>query len=291
MNLNCKFIYIFIIILFSSCNKDFYKKKNYTYYDAVAYPFIIDNRHSSKNFNKRIRFLVLHYTAENFESSIKTLTEKEKKVSSHYLIPETPINGERKIFLLVSENLSAWHAGKSYWQNRTNLNDTSIGIEMVYLGYRYENGLHKRRIWIPFTNYQINILIHLANDIIHRYDIQPTAIVGHSDISPGRKMDPGPLFPWNKLANHGIGAWFDKEKVEKIKKRIHNKNINILSMQKKLKKYGYKIKETGKLDIQTKKVLSAFQIHFRPNNYSGEPDEETIAILNNLIEKYFFLKK
>ncbi len=244
------------------------------------YDLIIDETHPSPNYNQRIFNLVLHYTAINFETSLKVLTDPKTEVSAHYLIPESDIDGQRKIFQLVQEKERAWHAGVSHWKNRSGLNDTSIGIEIVNLGYTDKDG---KRTWYPFTDYQIESVIEISKIIIKRYQIQATNIIGHSDIAPGRKLDPGPLFPWKKLYENGIGAWYDEKSLE-IKP---NAKIDLQKLQKNLRTFGYAINLTGKLDQQTRTVVQAFQMHFRPNNYSGNPDAETIAILENLIKKYF----
>lgn len=247
---------------------------------------IIDTTHPSPNYNQRIFFLVLHYTADDLETSLKILTNptSPNPVSAHYLIPETSIDKERKIFQLVKETDRAWHAGISTWQNRTNLNDTSIGIEIVNLGYQDEEG---KRIWFSFTDYQIESTIALAKIIVDRYQIQPTHVIGHSDIAPGRKVDPGPLFPWKELYDNGIGAWFDEQAVKKEIETNCGNEVDIQKLQTNLLRYGYGIKITGKLDEQTSTILQAFQMHFRPSNYSGSPDLETVAILENLLQKYF----
>ena len=250
--------------------------------DAKKYELIIDNKHPSPNYNQRISTLVLHYTALDLKTSLQVLTDPKNAVSAHYLVPETSINQERKVYQLVQEDKRAYHAGKSYWQGRYNLNDSSIGIEIVNLGYQDENG---KRKWFPFSDYQIMSVITLSKLIIDRYQIHPSCIIGHSDIAPNRKVDPGPLFPWQTLYEHGIGAWFDENEIA-ISNATSN-DINILSLQKDLKIYGYDIELTGKLDIQTQTILQAFQMHFRPKDYSGKPDFQTCAILKNLIQKYF----
>lgn len=241
---------------------------------------IIDGSHPSPNFNQRIFNLVLHYTALDLETSLKILTDPKREVSAHYLIPETDLDGQRKIFQLVQDKERAWHAGVSNWKNRSGLNDTSIGIEIVNLGYTDKDG---KRTWYPFTDYQIESVIEISKIIIERYQIQATNIIGHSDVAPRRKLDPGPLFPWKKLYKNGIGAWYDEKSLE-----IQlNAKIDIQRLQKNLRTFGYAINITGKFDQQTRTVVQAFQMHFRPNNYSGNLDAETIAILENLIKKYF----
>ena len=134
----------------------------------------------------------MHYTAEDFHSSLKTLTDEH--VSAHYLLPAHPQreHGKPTVYRLVPEAMRAWHAGTSAWRGRSNLNDTSIGIEIVNKGFtRSMLFTH----WQPYTAEQIAVLIPLSRDIVQRYGIQPQDVVGHSDIAPQRKQDPGPLFP------------------------------------------------------------------------------------------------
>ena len=157
-------------------------------------------------YGKRVRFLVLHYTALDFAASVKALTTGA--ASAHYLIPAphdpsykaAGFKGQR-IFNLVAEEDRAWHAGVSGWARRDNLNDTSIGIEIVNQGYR---DTPQGRVWYPFSEAQIQALIPLLKDIAKRHGITPDRIIGHSDIAPGRKVDPGPLFPWKRLADAGL---------------------------------------------------------------------------------------
>ncbi|HLF66546.1 MAG TPA: N-acetylmuramoyl-L-alanine amidase [Gammaproteobacteria bacterium] len=256
--------------------------------------YIIDDSHQAKTVGPRIQFIVIHFTHLNFADSLRVLTQNQ--VSSHYLVPEEPINGQDVIYQLVDDDLKAAHAGLSYWQGQErdgqiNINASSIGIEIVNLGYRDSAA---GRHWHPYTEHQINLVTELLKDLIEKYDIDPTRIIGHAEITPNiaargnnTRIDPGPLFPWEELAAVGIGAWYDREVVEGSLKDPAENEIDILSVQKNLAKYGYNIETTGVLDEQTRNVLVAFQMHFQPHNYSGVPDQETDAILRNLIDKYF----
>lgn len=131
------------------------------------------------------------------------------------------------------------------------------------------------------------MLIALSQDIVQRYGIRPENVLGHSDVSPQRKVDPGPLFPWERLARAGIGAWPDSRVVsERLKIRREQPTVSVVELQDSLRRYGYEVSDSGRLDEQTRSAVRAFQMHFRPANYSGEPDAETIAILDALLIKY-----
>lgn len=236
--------------------------------------------------NERIRFLVMHYTALDDNQSLKTLTEDP--VSAHYLVPREleSKQGKPVVLQLVDENKRAWHAGVSSWNGRANLNDTSIGIEIVNLGYT-DNVLGQRS-WYSYSEKQIAAITILAKDIINRYQITPDNVLGHSDIAPIRKQDPGKLFPWERLAAMGIGAWPDRATVNKyLAGRSPHTPAEVGVIQALLKHYGYdQIPQNGILDEDTRKTLSAFQMHFRPVDISGNADAETEAIARALNEKY-----
>ena len=236
--------------------------------------------------NERVRFLIIHYTVLDEEQSLKVLTEDD--VSAHYLIPQKPEikNGRPIIFQLVDENNRAWHAGASSWNGRNNLNDTSIGVEIVNPGYRDERLGY--RLLYPFNEAQVIAIAALAKDIIHRYQISPDNVLGHSDIAPLRKEDPGKLFPWERLATMGIGAWPDKETVAKyLDGRSPYAPSDVQLIQTLLKQYGYdQIPQHGMMDEETRKTIGAFQMHFRPTYTNGNADAETEAIASALVEKY-----
>lgn len=246
----------------------------------------VDGSHRAKGAEPRIQFLVFHYTVEDFPASLNILTGDN--VSSHYLIdtrPETK-SGKPIVLQLVPESMRAWHAGASYWRGRINLNDTSIGIEIVNPGFKYMSA-EGTGFWQPFTDSQIALLIALSQDIIQRNGISAVNVVGHSDISPGRKLDPGPLFPWKQLAHVGIGAWPDIQTVNRyLISRQLEPVVDVKELQNNLNRYGYQVSDSGVIDAQTTQVIKAFQMHFRSTDYSGIPDAETLAILDALLEKY-----
>lgn len=127
----------------------------------------------------------------------------------------------------------------------------------------------------------------LTKDIVQRYNISPSDVVAHSDIAPLRKSDPGPLFPWKRLAEKGVGAWPDDATVAKyIGGRDKKGAASVAVIQQALAAYGYKIPQNGQLDTETRQVIKAFQMHFRPQDFSGVPDVETEAIALALVEKY-----
>ncbi|ALP39671.1 N-acetylmuramoyl-L-alanine amidase [Aeromonas schubertii] len=230
----------------------------------------------------------MHYTALNFKESVTTLTGDS--VSAHYLVPNPKEASyvaagfkDMRIFNLVDENERAWHAGVSSWAGRSNLNDTAIGIEMVNMAYDTPQGI----VFPSFEEAQIDAVTLLAADIIKRYpDITPTNVIGHSDISVGRKSDPGAAFPWKALYDAGVGAWYD----EVTKTDYYNKfNMGLPSKADiiaKLSKYGY---DTSGATAESgfKNLIRAFQLHFRPRSYTGAVDVETVAILYALVDKYF----
>ena len=252
----------------------------------------------SESFGTRIRFAVIHYTSIDWENSLKVLTNERYEVSSHYLIPEggdDTYSDQIKIFQLVDEENRAWHAGISKWEERTNINDQSIGIELVNQaecsvrqGSQYDYTNNYICLFSEFDSDQIDQLILLLKDILSRHDeIKPTYIVGHSDISPDRKFDPGPKFPWKKLYENGIGAWYDDQTFEKYNNQFKRKIPDINQIQCALKRYGYGIEITNKMDEQTFFVIRAFQYHFTPNKSDGSISVDTVSALWALLEKYF----
>jgi N-acetylmuramoyl-L-alanine amidase len=201
---------------------------------------------------------------------LRLLTEEE--VSSHYLIGDAPPT----IYRLVDENRRAWHAGDSQWQGRTWLNGTSIGIELVNQGY-YESPTG--RYWQPYAPAQIDALIELLEDIMRRHQLPPGSILGHSDVAPQRKVDPGPLFPWKRLADAGLLPWPDAQAVAQQQALFAKSLPTVAWFQQQLALHGYAVPEHGELDQATRNVLAAFQMKYRPARYDGEPDAQTAAML------------
>ena len=223
----------------------------------------------SKNFSKKtrkdqeIKIIVVHYTGMQSKiESIKRLLSPKHKVSCHYLIDR-----KGQILNMVDENKIAWHAGKSKWKNFNNINKNSIGIELVNKGHEF--GYQK------FTSSQINNLIKLCLYLKKKFKIKNSNILGHSDIAPQRKKDPGEKFPWEKLKKNQLGVWY---KVLKIKnQKINGKKINKIFFRN-LHKIGYRyidLKTRTKNDIF---LIEAFQRRFTPNKITGLIDQKTFII-------------
>ncbi len=256
----------------------------------------------SANYNSRVSIIVIHHTTANFSDSLRILTKpSSNSVSSHYLIPEPDDESYGKsvikTFELVPESERAWHAGASYWGGKTGLNDQSIGIELVNRTWCHRTSapdeenteMPDRLCFYPdFADKQIELLADLLDDILERHpDIKATNIIGHADIAPDRKIDPGPRFPWQRLAVLGYGAWFDDETVIRYWEQFRLQPLPIINIQKALNSYGYGVELTGELDKQTQNVLRAFQMHFRPMEVNSKPSVNTVATLFALIEKYY----
>lgn len=254
----------------------------------------------SRNQNSRVDYLVIHFTTENFGDSLALLTEpSDNPVSTHYLIPEPNDESyERrslKVFKLVEESRRAWHAGKSYWHGEESLNDRSIGIELVNRSYCVDDAIeaddaqpqNEFCFYPDFSDRQIALLSELALDILERHpEIDAVDVLGHADIAPDRKVDPGPRFPWQLLYQAGVGAWYEDAAVLNYWRRFQDELPPIIAVQRALRTYGYQIEETGSIDAQSQDVIRAFQMHFRPSAVTGDIDIETVSVLFALIEKY-----
>jgi len=254
----------------------------------------------STNQNSRIDYLVIHATSENFAESLRLLsTVNANPVSSHYLVPEiddpTYPRKSLRVYSLVPEHRRAWHAGVSQWGSEVGLNDRSIGIEVVneFRCTGTERPLEEISLdqvacrFVPYSEAQIALLIELLKSILERYpDIDPIDIVGHSDIAVMRKSDPGPLFPWYRLYQEGIGAWPDESVKYNYQQKFSSGLPSVTKLQQALSALGYQTDVTGEYDAQTRFAVRALQLHFRAADYSGRIDVETAAILWALLEKY-----
>ena len=229
----------------------------------------------SINFTKKprlkrdIKIIVIHYTGMQSKiESVKRLLSKKHKVSCHYLV-------DRKgdVLRMVDDNKIAWHAGKSKWKNFKNINYNSIGIELVNKGHKFG--------YQSFTKPQILSLIKLCKKLKNKYHISNSNIIGHSDIAPLRKQDPGEKFPWKKLNKNNLGIWYKTSKLKFLKKNL--KNFNYLFFNN-LHKIGYRY-----LNNKEKKkkiyLIKAFQRHFFPQNVTGIIDEKTYIISHFLAKK------
>lgn len=235
--------------------------------------------HFSPNCEARthaIDMIVLHYTdMKNAEEARARLCDPQAKVSAHYLISKT---GE--VMRLVPEDKVAYHAGISFWRGRSSLNQYSIGIELDNLGH-----LHGPE---AFSEEQLESLFDLMDSIRERHDIPDYNIVGHSDVAPSRKKDPGELFPWDKLAAEGHGIW--SPLLEKMpfqnELTFFPSPRDYLVAQKALAHIGYMINPTEHFSLEAEQVLTAFQRHFLPLNVTGLLDAETMQALEIVKELY-----
>jgi N-acetylmuramoyl-L-alanine amidase len=234
----------------------------------------IDHSYVAKGQSPRVKFIVLHYTVSDKPSSIKILTQQQ--VSAHYLVTN---DADPVIYGLVPETEQAWHAGISSWKGFTNLNTSSVGIEIVNAGWK---DTPAGRIYAPFPQSQVDSVIALVKDIAQRYHVPPENVLGHSDVAPGRKQDPGPMFPWKQLADQGLAVWPDATRVATVRPVFDAQLPDTTWFQRKLHAFGYGIQTTCLFDEQTKNVLSAFQSKFRPANIDGNPDAETATLLEVL---------
>jgi N-acetylmuramoyl-L-alanine amidase len=233
----------------------------------------IDRSHAATSQGSRVQYVILHFTWADWRSSLEILTEGP--VSAHYLVRDDPV----RVYQLVDESRRAFHAGQSAWRGHTQLNAASIGVEIVNAGNRLaDQGV----AWQDYPQAQIEAVVALVADIVARHDIRPENVLGHSDIAPLRKLDPGPRFPWRRLADAGLVAWPDPNLVEQRRPAYEAALPDIDWFQQKLGEHGFAIARTGALDAETRTILTVFQMKYRPARFDGEPDAETAAILDAL---------
>lgn len=217
----------------------------------------------SPNFDARPAALVpdillLHYTGmQSCEAAVERLCDPAARVSSHYTVDE-----DGTVYRHVAEEHRAWHAGISYWAGARDINARSIGIEVVNPGHEFG--------YRPFPGRQVEAVIRLARDILSRHSIPASRVIGHSDVAPARKLDPGELFPWGALALDGVGLW-----PQTRRHRLEG------SFREGLRRFGYGL--SPDMEVPDSTVISAFQRHFRPLQIHGAEDEECRRILAALL--------
>lgn len=231
----------------------------------------------SPNFDDRkhaVDMLVLHYTGmKTGQAAFDQLRNPDAKVSSHYLLWE-----DGRVDQMVAEDRRAWHAGVSSWQGDDDLNSRSIGIEIVNGGHDFPlpDGTLP-----PYPAAQVEALIELCHTILAGHDIPQTRIVGHSDIAPLRKQDPGEHFPWERLARAGIGIWADIEELDNPDVQTKglspgDETASVQRMQDSLQRIGYGLPPTGAFDELTEATVRAFQRRWLPDRISGAADIATL---------------
>jgi N-acetylmuramoyl-L-alanine amidase len=228
----------------------------------------------SPNFDARRAppdMVVLHYTGMvDGAAALARLTDPEAKVSAHYMVEE-----DGRVFALVPEERRAWHAGESFWGGRTDINAASIGVEIVNPGHEFG--------YRPFPDAQIATVIELVSDIRSRWTIPDDRILGHSDVAPDRKIDPGELFPWKRLADAGHGLWVEPATAPGAPLAEGDQGLGVLALRAGLARLGYDCPRTGGYDAGLAVIVRAFQRHWRPARVDGTADGETRARLMALL--------
>jgi N-acetylmuramoyl-L-alanine amidase len=225
--------------------------------------------HDARPRGQQVDILLLHYTdMVSARAALKRLTDPAARVSAHYCVDE-----DGTVYRLVPEKRRAWHAGLSYWAGARDINARSIGIELVNPGHTCG--------YRPFPEAQMRALEDLARGILVRHPIPAHRVLGHSDVAPARKIDPGELFDWPRLARAGIGLW--PQPLGFANAGPARSSLEIADVQSQLSRFGYGVAATGLLDQATLHALSAFQRHFRPSSFKGDPDGETRRLLAALL--------
>ena len=218
--------------------------------------------HDVRPAGRPVDILLMHYTdMPSAEAALARMTDPAARVSAHYCVDE-----DGTAYRLVPERRRAWHAGVSSWAGARDINGRSIGIELVNPGHSCG--------YRPFPAAQMRALEDLARGILARHPIPPRRVLGHSDVAPARKEDPGELFDWPRLAKAGIGLWPGGAAPRKAP---------VNEVQALLARYGYDVPQSGALDEATAAVVRAFQRHFRPSRFDGIPDPETVGRLDALL--------
>jgi N-acetylmuramoyl-L-alanine amidase len=239
---------------------------------------VVERVEPSPNFDERTGLahpdmIILHYTGmQSSHEAVHRLCDPKARVSSHYVVME-----QGSILQLVPEGKRAWHAGVSSWEGDTDINSRSIGIEICNPGHEFG--------YVDFPSRQIAAVITLCRSILTRNVVRPANIVAHSDVAPSRKQDPGERFPWNRLAQSGVGLWVEPAPIvaDPDALKAGDTGIAVTSLQQSLGGYGYGIEVSGRYDIATQEVITAFQRHFRPKLVDGIADASTRDTLERLL--------
>ncbi len=236
------------------------------------------HRHvASPNFGRRraeIDMIVLHYTGcSSAEAALLWMCSPDSQVSAHYLVDE---DGE--IVQLVDEAARAWHAGAAFWDGETDVNSCSVGIEI-------QNAGHLETPPPAYPDAQIEAVIGLCRDIMRRHGLPPWRVVGHSDVAPARKTDPGEHFPWARLARAGVSVWVEPLAPEADAPALGrgDAGAEVAALQQSLRRAGYDAPLTGRFCRKTEQVLTAFQRHYRPALVDGRADASSIGTLRRLL--------
>jgi N-acetylmuramoyl-L-alanine amidase len=235
--------------------------------EAIAAP--------SPNFDARTAppdMIVLHYTGmQSGEAALARLRDPAAKVSAHYLVEE-----DGRVFALVPEARRAWHAGVSYWDGERDINARSIGIEIVNPGHEFG--------YRPFPDVQVEAVIALLGDIRERWTVPDNRILGHSDVAPARKQDPGELFPWKALAEAGHGLWVEPPAAPGGALRPGDAGLEVVMLRAFLHRLGYDCPLTDVFDDDLAAIVTAFQRHWRPKRVDGVADGQTRGRLMPLLK-------
>jgi len=227
--------------------------------------------HGPRAADKPVDILVLHYTGmPSAEGALSWLCDPRSEVSAHYFVFE-----DGRVVQLVDEGRRAWHAGVSYWAGETDINSRSIGIEIANAG--------PDSAAPDFPAAQIDALVDLCQGILRRHPIPPERVLGHSDVAPDRKRDPGEHFPWGCLARAGIGLWRQPPPPGPDGFAVGHFGAEVRDLQRRLAAFGYRITPTGVFDWETEQIVAAFQRHFRPARVDGIADASTLAALEAIL--------
>lgn len=229
--------------------------------------------HDARAPGAAVDILLLHYTGmPEADGALAWLCDPASRVSTHYFVFE-----DGRIVASVPEERRAWHAGAGTWRGRGDVNSRSIGVEIANPGHEWG--------YRPFPDAQIEAVTALAADVMGRHGIEARNVLAHSDIAPERKIDPGELFPWERLARAGIGLWVPLPPPgPDVGLRPGDSGGEVAGLQAHLASFGYGIEPTGFYDPATEEVVLAFQRHFRPERIDGRADPSTRATLTQLLD-------